>query len=68
MSEQATENVELEDEAVEAAGEPALDPEVAARRDAALAHIRSFGDPVLRTRARPVERFDVATRPPVADQ
>jgi peptide deformylase len=39
-----------------------LDPEVAARRRAALASIRSFGDPVLRTRARPVERFDDALR------
>jgi peptide deformylase len=38
--------------------EPQLDPEVAARRAAALARIRKFGDPVLRTRARPVERFD----------
>jgi peptide deformylase len=38
--------------------EPELDPEVAARRAGALARIRKFGDPVLRTRARPVERFD----------
>jgi peptide deformylase len=38
--------------------EPELDPEVVARRAAALAWIRKFGDPVLRTRARPVERFD----------
>jgi peptide deformylase len=38
--------------------EPELDPETAARRDAALAQIRSFGDPVLRTKARPIERFD----------
>lgn len=42
--------------------EPELDPEVAARRDAALAHVRKFGDPVLRTKARPVERFDQALR------
>jgi len=42
--------------------EPELDPEVAARRDAALAHVRKFGDPVLRTRAVPVERFDRALR------
>jgi peptide deformylase len=35
-----------------------LDPEVAARREAALAHVRSFGDPVLRAEARPVEIFD----------
>ena len=43
-----------------------LDPETAARRDAALAHIRSFGDPVLRTRARPIERFDEALHQEVA--
>ncbi len=42
--------------------EEQLDPEVAARRTAALAHVRKFGDPVLRTRARPVERFDDALR------
>ena len=35
-----------------------LDPETRARRDAALAHVHKFGDPVLRTRALPVERFD----------
>ena len=40
--------------------EAELDPEAAARRDAALAQIRSFGDPVLRTKARPIERFDDA--------
>jgi len=37
-----------------------LDPEVAARRRAALAHVRTFGDPVLRTKARPIDRFDDA--------
>jgi peptide deformylase len=42
--------------------EPALDPETAARRAAALAQVRKLGDPVLRTRARPVERFDDALR------
>ena len=42
--------------------EPRLDPEVAQRRAAALAHVRKFGDPVLKTRARPVERFDDALR------
>jgi peptide deformylase len=46
--------------------EPELDPEAAARRDAALAQIRCFGDPVLRTRARPIERFDDALREEVA--
>ena len=39
-----------------------LDPELAARRAAALAQVRKFGDPVLKTRARPVERFDEALR------
>jgi peptide deformylase len=38
--------------------EPRLDPEVAARRAAALAQVRQFGDPVLKSRARTVERFD----------
>jgi peptide deformylase len=42
--------------------EEELDPEVAARRAAALAHVRKFGDPVLRTKARPVERFDDTLR------
>ncbi len=38
--------------------ESELDPETAARRNAALAQIRQFGDPVLRTKARPIDRFD----------
>jgi peptide deformylase len=41
---------------------PKLDPETAARRAAALAHVRKFGDPVLKTQARPVEAFDAALR------
>jgi peptide deformylase len=41
---------------------PVLDPETRARRDAALAHVRRFGDPILRTRARPVEHFDASLR------
>jgi peptide deformylase len=49
--------VEADDEEQE---EAQLDPEVAARRAEALSHVRKFGDPVLRTRARPVERFDDA--------
>ncbi|MDE3070071.1 MAG: peptide deformylase, partial [Acidobacteriota bacterium] len=39
-----------------------LDPEVRARRDAALRHVRQLGDPVLRARAVPVERFDERLR------
>jgi peptide deformylase len=37
-----------------------LDPEQRARREAALRHVRKYGDPALRTRARPVEVFDEA--------
>jgi peptide deformylase len=37
---------------------PALDPEVLARRDEALRYVRKLGDPILKTKARPVERFD----------
>lgn len=37
-----------------------LDPAVRARREAALSHVRTFGDPVLRTKALPIERFDAA--------
>ncbi|HZU39597.1 MAG TPA: peptide deformylase, partial [Solirubrobacteraceae bacterium] len=56
-------NAQLDDEfEVEHEPEEELDPEVAERRRAALAHIRSFGDPVLRTKARPVDRFDDALR------
>jgi peptide deformylase len=39
-----------------------LDPEVRARRANALAHVRKLGDPVLRTRAREVDRFDEELR------
>jgi peptide deformylase len=42
--------------------EPQLDPEVAARRDAALAHVRKYGDPVLKAAARPVSQFDETLR------
>jgi peptide deformylase len=37
-----------------------LDPETRARRDAALEHVCKFGDPVLRAKALPVDRFDAA--------
>ena len=62
VAEQAQDQLEEqpEDELEEEA--PQLDPEVAARRAAALAHVRKFGDPVLRTKARPVDRFDDTLR------
>ena len=71
MAEQAQDQLEEQprDELEEAHPEdeleeepPQLDPEVAARRAAALSHVRKFGDPVLRTKARPVDRFDDALR------
>jgi peptide deformylase len=37
-----------------------LDPERAARRRAALAQVRQFGDPVLRSKAARVQQFDAA--------
>ena len=37
-----------------------LDPATRARRDAALRHVRVYGDPSLRSRARPIEVFDDA--------
>jgi peptide deformylase len=47
---------------VEAEEEERQDPEVAARRAAAMAFIRRYGDPVLKSRATPVDRFDDALR------
>jgi peptide deformylase len=37
-----------------------LDPETRAKREAALRLVRKYGDPALRSRAVPVERFDEA--------
>jgi peptide deformylase len=63
MSEELEERVddgEVEDR------EPELPPEVRARRAAALARIRQWGDPALKASARPVERFDDELRAEVA--
>ena len=46
----------------EADEKPRLDPEVEARRVAALSFIRRYGDPVLKSRATPVDRFDDTLR------
>jgi len=54
-SEEADVEVEREE------GAPAvaeLDPETRRKRDEALAYVRKLGDPVLRARAVPVDRFD----------
>jgi peptide deformylase len=40
------------------AATPALDPEVLARRDAALSQVIKFGDPVLNSKASPVTDFE----------
>jgi len=54
-----SEDADVEVEREQDAPEPAeLDAETRARRDAALSHVRKFGDPVLRATALPVERFD----------
>jgi peptide deformylase len=59
-SEQADER--QQDERVQAEEEPSLDPEVEARRIAAMSFIHKLGDPVLKSRATPVDRFDESLR------
>jgi peptide deformylase len=51
-----------QDEHVQADDAPALDPEVEARRAAAMSFIRRLGDPVLKSSATPVDRFDDSLR------
>ena len=58
-SKELEERGEGEEEATPAAE---LDPEVRARRDAALSHVRKLGDPVLRASALEVDRFDATLR------
>jgi peptide deformylase len=61
MSDAQQKEVEPEEvETSEALEEEELDPEFVARRDAALAHVRKFGDPILKAKARPVTAFDDA--------
>jgi peptide deformylase len=50
----------------EADEKPRLDPELEARRQAAMSFIRRYGDPVLKSRATPVDRFDETLRNQVA--
>jgi peptide deformylase len=56
MSEEPVEVAAEEEE--EARQPPPLDPEVRARRDAALRLVRRYGDPVLRSKALAIDRFD----------
>jgi len=53
-------------EAEERPAPPPVDPEVLRRRDEALRYVRKLGDPILKTKARPVERFDAELRDEVA--
>jgi peptide deformylase len=58
-----TEVFEADERALDENGEvssPALDPETLARREAALAQVLKFGDPVLNSNASPVSEFDEA--------
>ena len=54
--------VEAPEEVAGEAAPPRLDPETRARRDAALRLVRKYGDPSLKSRALPVERFDDGLR------
>src|ERR687894_1115497 len=54
--------VEPEVEQHEPGETPPLDPETEARRVAAMSFIRRLGDPVLKSRATPVDRFDESLR------
>ena len=65
MSEETARELEERDEGVEST-EPALDPEVEARRLAAMSLIRRLGDPVLKSRATAVDRFDDTLKSQVA--
>jgi len=50
------------EERVQGDDTPALDPEREARRAAAMSFIRRLGDPVLKSSATPVDRFDDSLR------
>ena len=65
MSDETDRELEERDEEVEST-EPALDPEVEARRLAAMSFIRRLGDPVLKSRATKVDRFDDALKSQVS--
>jgi peptide deformylase len=64
MSEEPVEVVEDPEETDEE--HEHLDPEMVARRAAAMSFIRRLGDPVLKSRATPVDRFDDSLRTQVA--
>jgi peptide deformylase len=63
MSDERDLEVEVQHEEEDA---PELDPELEARRVAATSFIRRLGDPVLKSRATPVDRFDDSLRQQVS--
>ncbi len=58
----ADETAEVIDEEREQDERPRLDPEVEARRGAAMSFIKRLGDPVLKSRATEIDRFDGALK------
>src|SRR4051812_23014717 len=60
------EPVEPEGPAEDEEERPQLDPEVEARRAAAMSFVKRLGDPVLKSRATPVDRFDASLRSQVS--
>ena len=66
MSEEHQSQREADEQDEQDEREVRLDPETAARRAAAMSFIRQFGDPVLKSRAIEVDRFDEALRSQVS--
>ena len=60
MADHIEEAVEVEE--VDGDEEPQLDPEIVARRAAAMTFVRKYGDPILKSSATPVAVFDDALR------
>src|SRR3954452_16451046 len=58
----AEEQHELDPVEAEEEERPQLDPEVEARRAAAMSFIRRLGDPILKSQATEVDRFDEGLR------
>ncbi len=61
---ESIEGVTEDAEVVEVEEAPPLDPEAEARRVAAMSFIRRLGDPILKSNATPVDRFDDSLRRP----
>jgi peptide deformylase len=69
MAEDQVEVTEQDDEHAEGderQAPPPMDPEVLARRRAALEHVRKWGDPALKSKALPITIFDDELRKEVA--